>query len=52
MLILSCRRLDTEPDRVTQAGRNEVGFGAFPQQLQRSRVSLLEPTAEDNGCAW
>lgn len=51
-LVLHSRRFDAKLDRITQAGRNEVGFRAFPQRFQRSRVDLLDPTAQDNGCAW
>ena len=41
MLVLHSRRLDTEFNRITKAGRNEVSFRAFPQQFQTSRVNSL-----------
>jgi len=49
-LVLHSRRLDAQLDRLTEARGNEVGFRAFPQQFQRSRVDFLDPTAQDNGC--
>lgn len=51
-LVLHSRRFDAKLDGITQAGRNQVGFRAFPQRFQRSGVDLLDPTAQDNGCAW
>ena len=43
-------RFDAQLHGLADARRDEVSFGAFPQQFQGGLVHVIDQAAEDDGC--